>query len=466
MPSLSPRQQPNTHFVASLSILWLGFYKQTAGKTATALAYVASEKKRALVVSPKKVLDHWVSEALTLFPNYFDKRICKISTGTGEIVKDLDEFLRNHLNEECRLVCINYELLERFFPLIRNAKLNTIILDESHYIKNSQAKRTKLLLQNRTDFSHRLLLSGTPIKNNEKEFRTQLEFLDFPNAASVVEGTPGAFWNALTKDGLYLRRSMKKEFPHSRFDSLQIIEANNAPIELRELMEIRGNKGELLLREMVEERLRKTAEFKVPFTADLAVRLVRDTADDKVIIMTERIACANELAKTVQNSLKDHADVLLHHGKMSKHDRHSTLKSFRDDGSDSPRVLVTTRPSVAVGLNLQCANNVIFNDLPWTPADILQAAARAKRLNQQKEVFEYWMLANTEFDHNLVGLLERKRELIKMWGEGLNISAEDQKWMNKRVSWKEILYGPNSQQRPKDKENSTSDNVLHGALVA
>jgi len=90
---------------------------------------------------------------------------------------------------------------------------------------------------------------------------------------------------------------------------------------------------------------------------------------------------------------------------------------------------------------LQCANQIIFNDLPWTPADLLQAAARVKRLNQQKEVYEYWMVADTEFDTNLMEALREKRRLVQMYSEGKNVSEKDEKWMRKGVSFREVLYG-------------------------
>lgn len=431
----------------------------------TALAYVASEKKRVFVVAPKKVLDQWVDEAVTAFPEYFDGFTCKL----GAHIKPEDEERLEEQLRASRLVCVNYEQLGRFFPLVlRAAEMDTIILDESHYIKNPKANRTKLLQQHRQYFDHRLLLSGTPIKNNTEEFASQLEFLDFDDPFKIVESEPGRFWNALVEKGTYIRRSIQHELPHLQFNDIEVIEAKDAPESLHlnhDAVEIRGSKDELLIREMIEEQLFQTAQFKAPFTASLAQSLIEEFVDDKVIVMTERIECA----RTIFSSLRELGlvtDALLHHGKKSHEERASVLEAFWETGPDSPRILVSTRPSIGIGLNLQVANRVIFNDLAWTPADILQASARTKRLNQRKEVHEYWMLADTQFDQTLVQILRRKRHLIRLYGEGKNISDEDHKWMTKRVSYREILLGPNhAESKPTSNEHQGTKNVQNYSAV-
>lgn len=45
---------------------------------------------------------------------------------------------------------------------LENRKLNIVILDESHYLKNRKSARTKHLLQICKKAKHAILLSGTP----------------------------------------------------------------------------------------------------------------------------------------------------------------------------------------------------------------------------------------------------------------------------------------------------------------
>lgn len=391
-----------------------------------------------LVVTPKKVLEHWVCEATEAFPEYFDGRVFMLG---AHIKKGTEDEVLSGL-PEARLVCVNYEQLERFLPFVKDAGLDTIILDESHSIKNAQAKRTRFLLKNRHAFEHRLLLSGTPIKNGAHEFSTQLKFLGMEDTEDIVDMSPGKLWNTLQQQNLYLRRNIQIELPHLRFKDPEIVETKGAPesFESGVKVKILDSKGKELIREMVTSALAETALYKAPFSAALARKLRNDFPDDKVIIMTERVACAESIyAALRKESVVDES--LLHHGRLSDGERASILKSFSESKPGSPSILVSTRPSIGVGINLQCANRVLFNDLAWTPADILQAAARTKRLNQRKEVFEYWILSDAKFDINLVSLLRRKLNLVRLYGEGKNISEEDQKWMNERVTFKDIYDG-------------------------
>ena len=389
-------------------------------------------------------------EATTAFEDYFKDRVVKLGThvksGTeDQILSDL---------HRARLVCVNYELLKRFFPFVKQAKLDTIILDESHSIKNPTAQKTQYLLDNRDHFAHRLLLSGTPIKNRAEEFATQLKFLGLEDVGDVGSMPPGKLWNLMQEKNLYLRRNIKVELPHLRFREPEVVEANDAPDSLRGInsgfkVKMLDSKGRDSIRDIVTDALRETALFKAPYSAALAKKLTNHHEQDKIIIMTERVECAEEIYEALDlYGIYDQA--LLHHGSLSDSERASTIESFSRMEAGSPRILVSTRPSIGVGINLQCANRVIFNDLAWTPADILQAAARTKRLNQRKEVFEYWILADTYFDANLVEILQRKLHLMRLYGEGKNISEEDQKWMNQRVTFKDIYYGLNSDSAPVD----------------
>jgi len=419
------------------------------GKTLTALAYVASTQKRALVVCPKRVVDQWVKEASSAFPMYFQGRTVVL----GSSIKTGEEKGMRGILEQANLVCVNYESFKRFAPMLKPG-LDTIILDESQKIKNPKSKRTKLLLEHKDSYQHRILLSGTPLKNRVEEFQTQLDFLGYEGAYDIdTTMSPGKLWNTLAELNIYLRRSIAAEFPHLRFNDPEICEVQGASDDLRMIeggfeIQMQGDDGRAL-REIVAETLAATALFKAPSTADLCAEVLRKATDDKMVVFTERKACSKLLYDSIEQQAPD-VGALLHNGNFSDSDRLSILEQFRDPNSGK-RVLVTTRQSMAEGVNLQCANRVIFNDLPWTPADISQAAARTKRLNQTKEVSEYWIIADTEFDENLMSILQEKRRLVQVFMDGKNnkMSQEEQQWMHKTVSIREIIYGPGFKKKPK-----------------
>lgn len=68
--------------------------------------------------------------------------------------------------------------LKETLPLNKWGTSRAIILDESHKIKNTQARQTKALHLHKENFEYRYLLTGTPAPNGVAEFYSQMDFLD------------------------------------------------------------------------------------------------------------------------------------------------------------------------------------------------------------------------------------------------------------------------------------------------
>jgi SNF2 family DNA or RNA helicase len=77
--------------------------------------------------------------------------------------------------DQCDLVLTTYALLPRDEETLREHDFHLVILDESHYIKNTRSKAAQSagLLRAR----HRLCLSGTPLENHLGELWSQFHFL-------------------------------------------------------------------------------------------------------------------------------------------------------------------------------------------------------------------------------------------------------------------------------------------------
>jgi SNF2 family DNA or RNA helicase len=48
-------------------------------------------------------------------------------------------------------------------------------------------------------------------------------------------------------------------------------------------------------------------------------------------------------------------------------------------------VLVATTGTLSVGVTLTASRNVIYNDIPWTPGDLVQSTARIYRISQKRK---------------------------------------------------------------------------------
>ena len=109
--------------------------------------FVATEKMKQLdeklnvIVCQKSKINDWVEHLKTYYGDY-------------EIVKYNTQDLSNFNNKT--VLVINYDLIWRR-PQFKTIKDFTLILDESSYIKNDQATRTKFILK--LKFKNIILLS-------------------------------------------------------------------------------------------------------------------------------------------------------------------------------------------------------------------------------------------------------------------------------------------------------------------
>lgn len=409
---LFPYQNEAVRFLAAKDGKVLVGDEMGLGKTIQALAYGASQGKRMLVVVPKTVRRTWIQEAERFFPDYFK--------GASRELVAAD--LRKHGQPDLsgvNIATVNYESLEKFMPAIKAAGFDTIVVDESHRIKNPKAKITKTLMGVRDLFEHRILMSGTAVKNKRNELATQLEFVSPGSSAEILTGYTGAVWNKL-KQSVYIARQ-KREVLTELPDKLTSITQHAVP----GMPAFPSDIGEMSAARVT------AAKAKAPVTADF-VKEALATSDSALLVFSESKAAAEEIAKKLGKV------AILHHGQMSDDKREAAKAEFQRPGTPK-RVFVSTRQSLTEGATLTAADKVVFNDLPWTAADLRQAEARAHRIGQKNTVNVYWMTAqDSEWDAAASEILLRKYELNRKLNEGKKLTVEEQEWMSKPVSLSDI----------------------------
>lgn len=439
------------------------------GKTLQSLAWVAKGGKRAVVVVPKVVRRTWIEEAHKFFPGHFQAKELRS--------KDLKQGMPDLSGHN--LVTINYESLEKFMPALKAAGFDTIIVDESHRAKNPKAKTTQVIQKLAATMKHRILMSGTAVKNGKDELFTQLEMVKpglWGSAKEIKFSTHGAAWNKMRDH--YLARSKKnvlKDLPE-KTTTISLLYAPGAP-DIGEMKEPKPPPTGASARQIaayekaaLEWEEKKEAEIdnpdfedeaegeyraggrkkestsigeyskvrgklalaKVDSTVDM-VKEILDSSDSKVLVFTESVAAAKAIAESLG------AEAILHYGQQSDDKREAAKREFQDP-STSKRVFVSTRPSLAVGATLTAADKVVFNDLPWTAADVRQAEDRCHRVGQKNAVNVYWNVAeDNNFDENVSAILRRKYDLSKKINEGQQLSPEEKAWMAKPVSMGEVM---------------------------
>ena len=64
------------------------------------------------------------------------------------------------------------------------------------------------------------------------------------------------------------------------------------------------------------------------------------------------------------------------------------------------------------GLTLNTASHVVFAELDWTPANVLQAEDRAHRIGQKNTVNVHYLLARGTADEHIWQMIESKLSVI------------------------------------------------------
>eukprot|EP00730_Choanoeca_flexa_P016522 TRINITY_DN7827_c0_g1_i2.p1 TRINITY_DN7827_c0_g1~~TRINITY_DN7827_c0_g1_i2.p1 ORF type:complete len:638 (+),score=118.21 TRINITY_DN7827_c0_g1_i2:78-1916(+) len=122
---------------------------------------------RALVVCPGSLVNNWKAE----FKKWLGNERIKVFAVASD--NKIEHFKQAH---SYPVVIISYEMLLRSLDIIRQLKLDLLICDEAHRLKNAASKTTKTLMS--LPIRRRVALTGTPVQNDLQEFFTLVDFVN------------------------------------------------------------------------------------------------------------------------------------------------------------------------------------------------------------------------------------------------------------------------------------------------
>lgn len=388
------------------------------GKTCCTLSYVAGWGRRAVIVAPKTVRAQWIAEAKKFFPSVFN---------------DLNSFELTPRSKNinllgARLVTLNYENVDKFMPYFKDAGFDTLVVDESQMIKNPNSVRAQAVAELAELVPFRIMLTGTAIKNKREEIFSQIQLVNedlFASKTDVKRMSIGGLWNYI----------QPYYFQRSKFDV-----AKDLPEKITQIMELPAEDEVYDIDPANPPSFEEISGIKARIAKDKAsttvafIREIIQQSETGILVFTDSV----EAAQAIRSELGDDTAVL-HHGQMRDDDR-ERVKLDWQAGILKQQVFVTTRQSLAVGANMTRAEYVIFNDLPWTAADVAQAEARAHRIGSRNTVNVYWIsITGNVWDKKLSSIIMQKYELAKKVNEGKQITPEEREWMGKPVSWSDLF---------------------------
>lgn len=409
------------------------------GKTLQTLTFLLREKEnalaagrpnpRALIVVPNSLVFNWLYEAEKFAPALQ----FMVYAGSKRNRSEISLFPYDAL-------ITTYGMIRQDVETFASIPYHTIILDESQYIKNRDAKTTKAVMS--LTGKHRLSLTGTPIENSTMDLWTQMHFLN-----RGLLGSEAFFERQYAMPiereqsevrATQLRRLIKpfilrrtKEQVASELPPMveQVLACEMLPEQAtlyeqnrqhyRNTFLAQSQTPELFEQNKIQilsslQRLRQIAIHPAMIDARVTesgkYEMLKNMLNE-ILAEGRKVIVFSQFVKLLQiikfDLMKAGVDFAYLDG--STKDRQKQVQKFQED-PNAPVFLMSIKAG-GVGLNLTAAQYVLLMDPWWNPAVERQAVARAHRIGQNATVFCYKYITEGTIEEKILRLQERKAKI-------------------------------------------------------
>ena len=422
------------------------------GKTLQAIATLeATMSYPSVIVCPPNLVLNWAKEYARWLPNR------KVATVTNR--KDFPE-------KGYEVLVVGYSNIQHWNKQLLDH--NSYVFDESHYIKTPTSQRTKSAIKiakSAPPDGVVLCLTGTPITNRPAEYASQLDALGKLNDFGGLWGFYRRYCNAFRdrfgqwnisghshmdelnnklRGNCYIRRTkdqVLKDLPPVRHNPVYV---SGTEVAMREYEKAEANIVEYL----VDQAKRIAEELgKSPKSAAVMARIKAEYNQALVEMSVLRRLAAKAKMSSAIELIEQHIEagqkvvIAAHHrdivdelaskfgdlkiqGGMDIEDVEAGKSRFQNEPISSAPVMVLSIQAAKTGHTLTAAQDVLFVELPWTPADLDQTYSRCHRLGQQGSVTVTYLLCEGTIDEAMYDLIERKRSVVDAVTEGGSVRGE------------------------------------------
>lgn len=402
------------------------------GKTIQVLAYLYNNEttRPVLVVCPNAVKYNWRKEIMKWCP---DSSVAVISGRKSNGIGKADFYV------------INYDILNNHIDELVEQDLKMMVLDESHYVKNYKAKRSKSVIVLSKVIPQVIALTGTPILNRPIELFTTFQCL------KVRDSELRDFW-------IYAKKFCDAHQTQFGWDMTGASNLDELQVKLRSSVMIRRLKKDVLKELPPKQRIQVPVEISNRAEYDEAMHNFEDwywkterkelSGNAELLVQMEKLkqltykGKLGSIIEFIEDTLEQKTKIVIyaHHielqeklfaafqkygavkitGGMSAEDRQATVDAF----NNGARVCVCSIKAGGVGINLQSADTAIFCELGWTPSEHRQAEDRLHRIGQAGNVQCYYIVAENTIEQSIADVLMEKQKIIDAAIDGAESGGE------------------------------------------
>jgi len=415
-----------------------------------------------LVVCPASLRLNWRDE------------FAKFSTHSS--IRDVAVLSKHDIAEiaNCNVVYISYDMMTSAPAqlALRSRKWDVVIVDEAHYLKNKESKRSECLLglplrtrkagnKESLQADRWLFLTGTPVSNRPEDFWNLLRFCAPEHfgvwtkfALRFCDGKPTPFGKgmdtsgasnleelqALVRGSCMVRRLKAQVLTQLPAKTRKIVALPTPDEVVQELdtltlqyrtsestvekmrqklaeAQTAGNAAEF---QQATEQLRSAQNALFNETSKirkhigmskvaLAIEHIKNTLDNGV---TKVIVGAHhkEVVSQLVDGLKSYNPVVVTGGTAPEL-RHDAVTKFQTDASC--KIFVGNIIAAGTGLTLTASPHVVIVEPDWVPANNAQFEDRAHRIGQSKPVLIEYLAMEKTIDIQVLRANARKMDVIE-----------------------------------------------------
>lgn len=439
--TLRPYQQKGFEWMVLLSKIGAGACladDMGLGKTLQTICFLDYKKKQSpntiqLIISPSSLIYNWKVEIEKFAPSL-----------KTHVYHQSNRNIEDLATNQADILITSYGTARADIELLEGLQFSTIVLDESHNIKNPTAQVSKAVLRLQAD--SKIILSGTPIMNNTLDLFPQLSFI-VPQLFGSQDFFSKEYVHPIDRDKdkekieqlkrvtspFVLRRTKEQVAKDLPSKTESIIWCIMGGAQKRYYNEVKDNiknslfvsiKSEGLNKSKMNvlagiQKLRQLCSSPVPIEDyehqteesikidTLIEELEGNLVHNKVIVFSQFLGALDKIGQQLKD--REIAYYLID-GSTPQIKRQEQINKFQD--KENPvRVFLLSLKAGNSGFTLTEANYVFLIDPWWNRQVENQAIDRVYRIGQDKNVFAYRMICRDTIEEKIIQLQTKKLQL-------------------------------------------------------